>query len=342
MATELRIIFMDVGQGDATLVVYPDNSLMLVDCGSVRSRDEVRPQIKQLLREYLKHTPNKKTIHTLVLTHPDVDHYNLIARFTSELNIEYTNIIYGGAIADYDQAARTFLNARKAAFVASICGVSQYADPHGTKNAVLSRAGVDAWVLSANHPKATSTKRTKLDKNDQSVVLLLKYKDIRIYLMGDATTSTEAQILAHYAPHPMLAPDPDERVILKLGHHGSEHSTSKEWLEAIRPEGLFASADLVNHGHPRKSVLNLALEHAPIDRSVDAHDYIVYDNVSTGKNKYVVSPNSTHAIFTTIYREIKRKKAGTKTVEIKEYEGGSYHYVIDDSGKVKIYSTDQD
>lgn len=343
MAGELRVIFMDVGQGDATLVVYPDNSLMLVDCGSVKSSGAVRPQIKQILQDYLQHTPSKKTIHTLVLTHPDIDHYNQIVGFTTELDIEYTNIIYGGALGDYNQAARKLLNDRKAAFVKSICGVNQYADPHDVRNAVLSRADVDAWVLSANHDKATSTKKTDRDKNDQSVVLLLKYKGTRIYLMGDATTSTEMQILTHYKPHPKwLEPDPDERVILKLGHHGSEHSTSEAWLRAIRPEGLFASADLVSHGHPRKSVIDLALTHAPIDRKVEAHDYVVYDNVSAGKNKYVVSRNSTHAIFTTIYREIKRKKAGTKTVVLTDYLGGSYHYVIDASGKVSICSTDQD
>ena len=84
---ELRIVFMDAGQGDSTLVVYPDNSLMLIDCGSTKSKGVVAPEIISAINRYLPKTSGGNTIHTLVLTHPDIDHYNMLLDVTKALNI---------------------------------------------------------------------------------------------------------------------------------------------------------------------------------------------------------------------------------------------------------------
>src|SRR5215217_4372225 len=74
---DFEVIFMDAGQGDCTLIVYPDNSLTLVDCGSTKSGKEAFAEIQKVLNRYLEKNYN------LVLTHPDQDHYNQL-RFLAD------------------------------------------------------------------------------------------------------------------------------------------------------------------------------------------------------------------------------------------------------------------
>jgi hypothetical protein len=52
----LQVIFMDAGQGDATLLIYPDGSLVLVDCGCIMNNGVVTKGIKTLLEEHLAKT----------------------------------------------------------------------------------------------------------------------------------------------------------------------------------------------------------------------------------------------------------------------------------------------
>src|SRR5712664_1382913 len=97
---DFEVIFMDAGQGDCTLVVYPDNTLMLVDCGSTKSGSEAFEGIKQVAHAKLK-TSNSYV--NLVLTHPDEDHYNLIQKLDRKdmLFDRLVHAYYGGDIELY-------------------------------------------------------------------------------------------------------------------------------------------------------------------------------------------------------------------------------------------------
>ena len=91
------------------------------------------------------------------------------------------------------------------------------------------------------------TKANPEDLNDSSIVLLLEYNKVRVLFTGDSTTSAEREFL-----------DADIRAnILKVAHHGSQYSTSNEFLDKVNPQYAIISVGKDNdYGHPHKSVLN--------------------------------------------------------------------------------------
>jgi len=87
------------------------------------------------------------------------------------------------------------------------------------------------------------------NENDNSSVIYLKFGKLKTLLMGDASTKVETALLEQYQLN-----DVD---ILKVGHHGSKTSTSKEFMNVITPQYAFISVGKNNrYGHPDHQVLN--------------------------------------------------------------------------------------
>ena len=97
------VIFMDAGQGDATLLEYPDGSLVLVDCGSKKNWSVAHDQIAMIFQRLIYDNGNR--LKALVLTHPDGDHYNLIDALIRQQQVDVDAIFIGGEIEDYDDIA---------------------------------------------------------------------------------------------------------------------------------------------------------------------------------------------------------------------------------------------
>ena len=317
----LKLIFMDAGQGDATLVVYPDNSLMLIDCGSTKNKALVTGEIITVLRKYLPKTTGGKTIETLVLTHPDADHYNIIGQITSTLGIEYKQVIFGGEEKEYRAPVGGSSGLLSTIpHVPHICLQDNVADPHGTPNSYLTRSGVQGWVLAANFPDKSHTQ-----KNDKSVVLLLEYQGIKIFLMGDAVEKTEDMILKRYKGTNLLKPPSSGRVALKVGHHGSPTSSSKAWIQQIKPQVLFISSDTRNFHIPKLSLLKRIRDNTTLHAG-EEHAYVYYDDVNSPPG-FKLEEDEAEAIYTTLY-------------DLDPETGGSYYYTITDKGAVSVRRTD--
>ena len=98
------------------------------------------------------------------------------------------------------------------------------------------------------HPPAPDWERRRV-RNDDSVVLELAYGDVTVLLTGDISAEVEREIL------PMLTRSPTR--ILKVAHHGSRTSTSRELLSEWRPQLALISAGRGNtFGHPAPEVLS--------------------------------------------------------------------------------------
>src|SRR6266436_6786539 len=95
---DFQVIFMDAGQGDCTLIVYPDGSLTLVDCGSTKSGAAAFVEIKKVID---RHFDNKQDFN-LVLTHPDEDHYNLLQTLQVSQYIDAGGPVYAYYGGDID------------------------------------------------------------------------------------------------------------------------------------------------------------------------------------------------------------------------------------------------
>ena len=87
------------------------------------------------------------------------------------------------------------------------------------------------------------------NENDNSSVIYTKLNNNKFLFMGDASSTTEKDILDKY--------DLPEIDVLKVGHHGSKTSSSEEFINEIKPEYSIISVGKNNHyGHPNKEVLN--------------------------------------------------------------------------------------
>lgn len=250
----LELHFIDVGQGDATLIVCPDGDRILVDAGSSGglSRSEKR-EVTQYIRDHLEN-PANPSIDVLVITHPDRDHYNLLKKIldatSNQQQIEVGRIIFGGnksdfTVGNFEEWLDDFETDHPGQTVQPS---ASFFDQVGTPSPHLSCGTASIWILAANVPATTTA--SNFVKNTLSVVLRIEIEDFTAILTGDATFTTEEFIVATY-PATFLDVD-----VLKLGHHGSRTtSTGREWAAATNPSMAFSSASEGNNfGHPSSDV----------------------------------------------------------------------------------------
>lgn len=234
----LELHFIDVGQGDCTLIKRPNGTVILVDCGSLGGANETE------VREYLLDQLDSQdpTIDALVITHPDRDHYNLLPDVLEGVAVQKTLLVgqpsehSSGNTDDWidDLPNRQILS-------------STYFDPEDQPNQLFADGESKIHVLAANIQASASA------KNARSIVLMVSYGTYDAILTGDATFDTEEAIVDRYDDEWL------DVELLKVGHHGSSTtSTSKDWLKVVRPETAVVSAGYWNSfGHPRRSVIYL-------------------------------------------------------------------------------------
>ena len=109
------------------------------------------------------------------------------------------------------------------------------------------RLELGAIDIRVHHPPIPDWERQRV-RNDDSVVLELRYGEVSVVLPGDISEEVERELAG-------LLP-PARRRVLKAGHHGSATSTSEVWLDALRPELVVISCGRDNrYGHPAPAVL---------------------------------------------------------------------------------------
>lgn len=314
---DFEVIFMDAGQGDCTLIVYPDGSLTLVDCGSTKSGTEALGQIRHAIDR--KFQFKKTQWFTMVLTHPDADHYNLFHKLQVERYLDAGGPIaayYGGDIelyrnkndgksrdnpdGNYTYELLRHLRRNHAAFPPSN---TTSLEP----DTLLSRAEVNVTILAANCTGDPSSKNGP-KKNTNSIVLLVEYRGAKIFLMGDAFVQTEEFIYDAFNQANQLRrlrKQSGESVVLKMGHHGSDTSTSTGWVDLINPDVLVVSAGTKTFsgtGMPKESHLNRTIRHCPqlVQDTGINQSYVVYDD-GIKKPEFAKRPHTKKAIWTTCY-----------------------------------------
>lgn len=337
MAT-LTFGFLDAGQGDCTLIQYPDNSLVMVDCGSIKNSSIVSGEITEVLNRVLPAAGNK--ISNLVLTHADQDHYNLLSDVIITPGVTVDQVYYGCDINLYKNkldknATYNWLNSHSNA--------SAPPNTFGgmTPNAALSRAGVTCYVLAANatgRPAGSDSHST----NTNSVVLLFIYNKAKVFMMGDASDETEAFIINNCRTNKITSRlKNDNLTVLKMGHHGSQTSSSQDWIEALTPDYLVVSSDTRQFGRngkgmPTRSLLDDVLTWSGVVSNLPpdfCHPYVLYedDSSSTDYKKFLAVGPSRQAICTTLY-EIEYDSTGVNF----EATGGSWYYYLNSSGNPSV------
>ena len=220
--------FIDVGQGDATLIKVGDKNV-LVDTGDKGAKDE--------LFAYLD-AHSVLEIEYFVVTHYDSDHF---ANATAVLDkYDVKNVMVPDQVKD-TKTYETFIAKLEEQVESKDIAVLNANEMVGT--AVM----VDSLELKVLAPLKNNYK----DSNDYSVCLMARYGNRRVLLTGDAEKDAEADIVERYSANDL---DCD---VYKMGHHGSRTSSSQALLDMITAESVVISCGVDNdYGHPHKEALD--------------------------------------------------------------------------------------
>jgi competence protein ComEC len=227
----LHVTFLDVGQGDSIFVVFPRGSTLLVDAGglSFSSAFDIGDRVvAPVVRD-----AGFRRLDYVALTHGDPDHIGGAASIVREFRPR--EVWEGIPVPRFEPLTAL----RVAAQAAGARWANVYRGDHIV---------VDGVEIVARHPASADWERQKV-RNDDSIVLELRWREVSVLLTGDIGRAVE-HVLA-------TAISPAHLRIVKIPHHGSLTSSTPEFLNAVRPRMAIASAGRGNHfGHPAPDVLD--------------------------------------------------------------------------------------
>ncbi|MDC3413451.1 MBL fold metallo-hydrolase [Aquibacillus sp. 3ASR75-11] len=216
---EMKVHFIDVGQGDSILIETPNGKNMLIDGGAPsKGKDVVR---------YLK-KEGITTIDLVVSTHPDVDHVGGLAHVLEELNVK--KVLDSGKLHTTEM------------YYDYINQIKKHNIP-----VELAQEGQKIELDPKIDIKVLNDYRFMKTNNQASLVLSVKYGSIDFLLMGDVEIDQEQYLLDRYNLR---------SEIVKVGHHGSDSSSSFEFLQKVDPEAAILTYGPNNEfGHPVDRVI---------------------------------------------------------------------------------------
>ncbi|QTB21924.1 MBL fold metallo-hydrolase [Lysinibacillus sphaericus] len=216
---EMRVHFMDVGQGDSILIESPNGKTMLIDAGVKGAGQQVVSYLKEL---------GVNKLDKVVATHPDADHIGGLIPVLHAIPIEQ---FYDSGKVHTSQTFEEMLMAIDEK------NIPYYVPKTG--DFIESDKDVTVKVLNANE-HAT-------DNNDASIVLKVVYGNVSFLLTGDAGIALEKEMMSNDVT----------ATVLKAGHHGSNTSSSEDFIRAVKPEVTILSYGEDNkYGHPHAEVVN--------------------------------------------------------------------------------------
>jgi competence protein ComEC len=223
----LRVSVLDVGQGDAVLVQLPSRQVLLVDAGGTMGRSDIGSRVVTPAVWAL----GARRLDWFAVTHADLDHIGGAGDVTADL---YPREVWEGipVASPARQALRLLADRRGLVWRRLLAGHT------------FDAGGLAVVVL---HPPAPDWERQRV-RNDDSLVLRLRFGGVEVLLTGDAGAEFEQRFV------------PSEPVaairILKVGHHGSRTSSSARFLRAYQPHIALVSVGRGNlFGHPAPDVL---------------------------------------------------------------------------------------
>ena len=217
--SNFEVVMFEVGEADCHLIKYPYNkNTILIDTGKNQYK------IKNEVIPYLKSIGIKK-IDYLIITHGDEDHIG--GSITLINNFQVKNVILNkGTFTDIEKELIKNLNKKKIPYQININKINL-----------------------SNHTIYLLNNTKYNNENDNSIITYFTYQKYKFLYMGDASITTEDNLLENYNLNNIS--------ILKVGHHGSNTSSSKDFISQINPSISLISVGENNiYHHPNKEVIN--------------------------------------------------------------------------------------
>ena len=276
---ELQVHFIDVGQGDCILILFPDGKDMLIDCANYNNSSSYRTETLDYINSYV----TDGQLDYIMLTHCDSDHVYFMDEVLEEFQVD--NVFMPNVLASHDKVAAANLPQEQLArftdkdkvdtacyadfFIAALtepdCTVTLNIDPDESTNAIVI---TDDGLQDPANPDTDATYRLTFycptqeyydnsnlgdaeKKNAISPIGILEYNDFRLVFTGDSNEINEPTFVERVGG----SLDCD---VLKVGHHGSETSSTAEFLNCIDCEYAVIScnSDGNTFNHPRQNTLD--------------------------------------------------------------------------------------
>ncbi|MDE6029110.1 MAG: MBL fold metallo-hydrolase [Clostridiales bacterium] len=286
-SAELKVHFVDVGQGDCAIIELPDGKNMIIDAGrgTQKSNDAIN-----YVQSYIKNTLGDgfKYFDYAILTHPDSDHCNILDSVLNKYpayvcyrpNVEakatgYTdqgkNNLKSGA---YTKDSASYVNAIKAMYkeIDGQPNVVYVTDPNDESQTIAGGTGDSAYTFTFYSPLSDNygTKSTP-SWNDYSPIMILDYQGYKFAMSGDAEETNLGEFVAR-----VNAAKTDGKTdkydaftddycvnVIKAGHHGSRNATTSDYLNVLTsPSGVSNVYSVISCGagntykHPHSEALD--------------------------------------------------------------------------------------
>ena len=224
---QLRVDFLDVGQGDSTLITSPTDTQVLVDGGKAGKAG----------RSLAKALPFfDRSLDVVIGTHADSDHVGGLVNVLKNYDVSTVVLPQVAASSSVYQALET---------------AAREEQKSGAEITTLSRGdvldiGAGAYMLVQFPPAGNAPVGT----NDSSLIFTLVYGETKFLFTGDSP-----QVIEEYLA--LSQPDLLQADVLKVGHHGSDTSSSYPFLSAVGAQSAVISAGADNpYGHPDEVVVD--------------------------------------------------------------------------------------
>ncbi len=222
---------IDVGQGDSILL-YSGRETVLIDTGGIVTH--TKSDWTKSNREYsivknttipLLKSSGIRKVDYLILSHGDYDHMGEGINLVNNFKVE--KVIFNcGEFNDLEKELIKVLDKKKISYYKELSELSVFNNKLYFLNTSIYN-----------------------NENDNSNVLYFNYNNYQFLFMGDASIEKEKDILNEYSI--------EDIDFLKVGHHGSDTSSSKEFIDIMNPKYSIISVGENNrYNHPKKSVLN--------------------------------------------------------------------------------------
>ena len=245
---ELTVYFLDVGQGDSAIVVC-DNQAMVIDGGLPGQSDKLFSFI----------TNNLQSVRFLyiVATHPDNDHIGGLPAVLEAVNKiqKKANCIIYSPVKEHDSLRFADLKNKAEQYDLKIkvphsgdkldLGKAKVVFYNCDERKSIAHSATD-WIkniFSRDDPEENE------ENNNMSLVVKIIYEDVAFLFPGDIETEAEKDLIS---PSIDLGAD-----VLKVAHHGSNSSSSIDFLAKVKPKYAIISCGKGNrYGHPNQETLN--------------------------------------------------------------------------------------
>ncbi len=256
----LSVVFMDVGQGDCTVIKLPDGKILVIDCG------DKSQEIEDLIIGTLNHNKVEK-IDYLILTHPDIDHIGNAQAVISKFNVGKAfipHILNTENFPVYQSALNVLKDKAEKTYTSETGRMIKGADYLIYFLLPLSPDKM-AEYDDLNYGEQTSDKI-----NAVSAVTFLEYAGKKFIFSGDTTKECESRIIEYqqagfYGLDSVSVKNVD---FLKVSHHGGGAEINETFYQTLNPKNAVISVGANNiYGHPSTYTLK-ALQNANPDIKV--------------------------------------------------------------------------